>query len=387
MRAERDDDGAFKPPESASVREEVPVSPLPVPEARYEHWLHPPELLPFLEVLLVHLDIERPGEWRESELLPDLFPIPFEREVELPLAEPSDDDSSKRQFLAMECGTQRGMERGQSIHRLPGEHDALSSPFYVPVIFELLEFPRCVLLGHRLGCAYVGCGHFHRLEMRPFFQKQYEYVVHPLFLYRSSIINLMDFRGIELIIHPDVYEPAEDSFMLADAAASLRGAVLEVGCGCGIASLACAKADKRNEVLGVDINPSAIMCANENAKRNGIANVRFIKSDLFQTVPKTKYDAIMFNPPYLPTRKEERLSGGINHAYDGGADGRAVLDRFLSGFDAFMKPGATLLLVQSSLNDLGKTDGALASLGYSIAIAAEEKFFFEKLFLLRAVKG
>jgi len=197
----------------------------------------------------------------------------------------------------------------------------------------------------------------------------------------------MDFRGIRLTVPADVYEPAEDSFMLADAAASLRGSILEIGCGSGIASLACARADARNEVLGVDVNPSAVACANDNAKSNHITNARFIESDLFQGVPKRRFDAIMFNPPYLPTKKEERLGGEINSAYDGGKDGRVVLDRFLEGFDDFMKPSATLLLVQSSLNAPDKTKDKLASLGYEVGIAAEERFFFEKLLLLRTVKG
>jgi release factor glutamine methyltransferase len=136
----------------------------------------------------------------------------------------------------------------------------------------------------------------------------------------------------------------------------------------------------------VDINPHAIACASENASRNNIANARFMESDLFQRIPASKFNAIMFNPPYLPTSQEEKLAGPANHAYDGGADGRMVLDRFLERFDAYLRPGGTLLLVQSSLNGIEKTERALASLGYATEIVAQERFFFEKLMLLRAQK-
>ncbi|MEW6723128.1 MAG: HemK2/MTQ2 family protein methyltransferase [Candidatus Micrarchaeota archaeon] len=194
------------------------------------------------------------------------------------------------------------------------------------------------------------------------------------------------FRGLALDVPQDVYPPAEDSFMLAARAAFSKGEVLEVGCGSGIASLACAKANPENEVLGLDINPAAVACACANAAKNGIKNASFIGSDLFSSAPPKKFDAILFNPPYLPTSENERMEGAINHAFDGGEDGREVLGRFLGAFDGFLKPGGALLLVQSSLNGFEETEGALKSMGYSVRVAAEEKFFFERICLLEARK-
>jgi len=194
------------------------------------------------------------------------------------------------------------------------------------------------------------------------------------------------YEGIWLRMPETVYYPAEDSFMLARAAGLLRGQVLEIGCGCGIASLACARADEGNTVLGTDINPDAVLCSSDNAARNRIGNASFILSDLFSAVPGRAYDAIMFNPPYLPTSREERLTGPLNSAFDGGLFGRAVLDQFMEGFDRYLRPGGTLLLVQSSLNDEKKTRQELRNLGYSFETAASESFFFERLSLVRARK-
>lgn len=195
----------------------------------------------------------------------------------------------------------------------------------------------------------------------------------------------ISFGGLSLRVPAAVYHPAEDSFMLADAAARLHGDVLEMGCGSGIASLAAARAGCR--VLGADINQEAVACATENAVRNKIAGATFIRSDLFSAIPSSKnFDAILFNPPYLPTGKKERLRGGINSAFDGGKDGRAVLDRFLSHFDRYLKPGGALLLVQSTLNNAERTEAALLQLGYMVETVAEEKFFFERLLLIQAEK-
>ncbi len=195
----------------------------------------------------------------------------------------------------------------------------------------------------------------------------------------------LSFRGLRLEVPDSVYQPAEDSFLLAEGAERLRGRVLEVGCGSGMASICCARAHPDSRVLGVDINPDAVLCAGRNAKANGIRNASFRRSDLFGSVRGT-FDAIMFNPPYLPTSGDEMVSGPLNAAFDGGPDGRAVLDRFLAGFDRRLRSGGVLLLVQSSLNDRAKTVRCLRSLGYRCRAVREERFFFERLFLLRAAK-
>jgi len=77
----------------------------------------------------------------------------------------------------------------------------------------------------------------------------------------------MDFKELHLSVFNSVYPPAEDSFMLTEAAEMLQGRVLEVGCGCGIASLSCKNA---SEVIGVDINPEAVNMMEENILLNKV---------------------------------------------------------------------------------------------------------------------
>lgn len=194
------------------------------------------------------------------------------------------------------------------------------------------------------------------------------------------------FRGISISVPDDVYPPAEDSSLLAEAAWHLRGHVLEMGCGSGLASLSCAKAHPENFVLGVDVSHSAVKCAQSNADKNRITNALFLVSDMFSKVGAQRFDSILFNPPYLPTDKSERLPDPLNSAFDGGEDGRAVLDKFLGEFDRHLKAGGTLLLIQSSLNDLEKTRTRLEGLGYKVRIMDNEDFFFESIYLLKAEK-
>ncbi|MDD5111936.1 MAG: methyltransferase, partial [Candidatus Altiarchaeota archaeon] len=129
----------------------------------------------------------------------------------------------------------------------------------------------------------------------------------------------LHYKNLKLELSKDVYEPAEDSFLLADAIVVNAGErVLDMGTGTGIlALLASANASR---VLGIDINPSAVTLAQKNAKQNNITNAEFRFGDLFSGVDG-KFDVIIFNPPYLPLEEE----GLLARAWSGGKNGIEVL--------------------------------------------------------------
>jgi|GEM_PF-177672 len=200
----------------------------------------------------------------------------------------------------------------------------------------------------------------------------------------SSQINFM---GIYLDISSDVYVPQEDSFMLAKHSHSIKGNILELGCGCGLSALANASRNPENYVLGVDLNPKAVQNATYNALHNKIKNANFASSDLFSSVPNLRFDAILFNPPYLP---EEQKNGSKNKLLDlalySGREGRTQTDRFLYHLADYLLPGGCALLIQSSLTDIPKTIEKAHLLGFSVEVLEEQSFFFEKLALLELFK-
>jgi 16S rRNA (guanine1207-N2)-methyltransferase len=73
--------------------------------------------------------------------------------------------------------------------------------------------------------------------------------------------------------------------------------VLDVGCGYGPIGLNAAVLAKRGMVTMVDINERAVELARENARRNGIENVRILQSDLLTRVQDESFDCILTNPP------------------------------------------------------------------------------------------
>ncbi|WP_324735167.1 HemK2/MTQ2 family protein methyltransferase [Thermococcus sp. SY098] len=189
------------------------------------------------------------------------------------------------------------------------------------------------------------------------------------------------YKGIKLKLHSQVYEPAEDTFLLAENLKIREGDIaLDMGTGTGIIALLMAK--KAKFVLGVDINPIAVELAKENAKINEIKNVEFRVSDLFENV-EGKFDIITFNSPYLPGEAEE-LKEPIDLALIGGMRGKEVLDRFISQVKDYLKPNGIVQIVQSSITGVEDTIEKLTKLGFKVEITAKERYFFEEILVITA---
>ncbi len=192
------------------------------------------------------------------------------------------------------------------------------------------------------------------------------------------------YEKYEFMDDPDVYEPREDSFMLADYVKGAKGNVLDVGTGCGIQAIIASKTAEY--VLGIDINTKAVELARKNAERHKCNNCEFKKSNLFEDIKiNEKFDLIIFNPPYLPTKEEDKVEGELNTALDGGIDGRETLDKFLKTFKKHLKKEGKLLLVDSSLDNTKKTIDILENQGFKVRILETKKMFFEELNIIEAV--
>lgn len=212
-----------------------------------------------------------------------------------------------------------------------------------------------------------------------------EFAYEPYARLRSA--TRIEFDGFEFLVKPEVYEPREDSFLLAKAVQKFAcGKFLDVGCGCGIQSVLAAGKPEVTRVVGVDVSGKALRNSWDNAVLNGVAGkCSFTKSFLFSAFADGEtFDTIAFNSPYLPTAKDEKVEGVINKSWDGGRDGRRVLEPFLERFPRFLVPGGQLLLLSSSLSNTSKTVGMLHKRSFSVQRIASEKLFFEELVVLRA---
>ncbi|KAJ7401473.1 hypothetical protein BTVI_95649 [Pitangus sulphuratus] len=102
----------------------------------------------------------------------------------------------------------------------------------------------------------------------------------------------------------DVYEPAEDTFLLLDALERDAGRLREARC--------------------TDINPMAAYCTQETARLNNV-HLQPVITDLVKGLsPRLngKVDLLLFNPPYVVTPSEEVKGRGIEVSWAGGKQGR-----------------------------------------------------------------
>ena len=188
-------------------------------------------------------------------------------------------------------------------------------------------------------------------------------------------------HGYQIHLADAVYEPAEDSYLLIDAALSeiagsdRRLRIIEIGTGSGIVTAAMMRDAPEHRYAATDINPHAVTCARAN-------RVPVVRADLFRGI-RGRFDLIIFNPPYLPTTPAERVDGWLDRAWNGGADGRAVINRFLGQAPAFLADRGSILLLLSSLTGIETVRERMASAGLVVREVASIRCPGERLVVLR----
>ncbi|HEX9122234.1 MAG TPA: HemK/PrmC family methyltransferase [Actinomycetota bacterium] len=122
------------------------------------------------------------------------------------------------------------------------------------------------------------------------------------------------FREMTLAVGPGAFIPRSSSGFLADVAIErmkdhATPIVVDIGTGVGPVALSCAARSPAAEVYGVDISAKALTFARRNARAVGVSNVRFVRGDLFEPLPRRlrgRVHIVAAHPPYA-ARSEMRL--------------------------------------------------------------------------------
>ncbi len=171
------------------------------------------------------------------------------------------------------------------------------------------------------------------------------------------ILGEWEFFGLPFSVSEHCLIPRPDTECLVERAiraipAGGRFADLCTGSGCiAVATLA-----HRPDLTAValELYPDTLKIAEENAQKNGVS-ARFtpICADLLHGGVEAlsslaPFDAILSNPPYIPTAVIDGLSPEVHRepyaALDGGEDGLVFYRAILGDYAGLLKPGGKMLL-------------------------------------------
>jgi len=194
--------------------------------------------------------------------------------------------------------------------------------------------------------------------------------------------HVFHFKNLKISLHPDVYEPAEDTFQLLEAVqVKPNDSVLELGTGCGVIALECTR--QGCNVCCTDINPHAVALTRKNIKQNKHllqGSIKIRKGDLFSPIkPHERFDVIIFNPPYLPTTEDEHVDTWFDYATDGGPDGLRTTERFLSKLSQYLKNEGRAYFMFSSLTKRETLTALLKRYQFKSSIVSSQHYNDEQL--------
>jgi ribosomal protein L3 glutamine methyltransferase len=134
--------------------------------------------------------------------------------------------------------------------------------------------------------------------------------------------------------------------------------ILDLCTGSGCIGIACAVAFEEAEIDLSDVSKDALDVARINTTRHDLGTrARVIESDLFDGLAGARYDLIVSNPPYVPTRSWQDAPPEIKAepalGLEAGADGLDLVRRILGGAAAHLELGGLLVV------EVGEAAGAL----------------------------
>ncbi|WKG05148.1 HemK2/MTQ2 family protein methyltransferase [Mycolicibacterium sp. HK-90] len=179
-----------------------------------------------------------------------------------------------------------------------------------------------------------------------------------------------------------VYRPQHDSWLLIDALVRSEVVagrqVVDLCAGSGVVAVAAAHLGA-SSVLALDISPNAVRCTQANAIAAQV-EVEARLGSWVQALERDPFDIVVCNPPYVPVGPDTEAgsipSAGPMASWDGGPDGRLVLDPLCASAGTLLADGGCLFLVQSEFADIERSLTMLRDGGLDAGICAGQRIPF-----------
>lgn len=184
------------------------------------------------------------------------------------------------------------------------------------------------------------------------------------------LLGNVPFGSLTINVRPPILIPRPETeelvVWLIDKLKKLKTksiSILDLCTGSGCIGLLLAKELPKSNICATDISLDALNLAKENAQINHINNIRFIHSDVFETLnaSKEKFDLIIANPPYITAKEYKKLDPMVSKWEDKNAltaehEGLGIIEKIIKG--------APLFIVQNEEMKLLNIPQLIIEIGY-----------------------
>ena len=144
--------------------------------------------------------------------------------------------------------------------------------------------------------------------------------------------------------------------------------ILDIGTGSGCILLSILKELNSSRGIGIDISKTAIQMAQINSKKLNLINRSKFKVFDLSKFNIGKYDLIVSNPPYIPSKNIKNLSKDIRNyepriALDGGFDGLDLIKKVIYKSNYLLKKHG-LLVIEIGYNQYQRVSCILKRFGF-----------------------
>lgn len=185
----------------------------------------------------------------------------------------------------------------------------------------------------------------------------------------QHIVGYQEFMGLRFMVNSDVLIPRQDTEILVEEVMrylhdGMR--ILDMCTGSGCILLSLLQYSNDCEGVGSDISEAALAVARTNAEHLK-KDAAFVQSDLFENI-EGKYDVIVSNPPYIPTKVIETLEAEVRdydpmNALDGKEDGLHFYRRIVDKAGEYLYPGG-MLFFEIGHDQAEAVKGLMVEAGY-----------------------
>lgn len=198
-----------------------------------------------------------------------------------------------------------------------------------------------------------------RAKLEAVFRRRVLERVPAAYLTREAWLGEHWFYVDERVIIPRSYFleiiPGQLGDWLPAGGSKVRRAI-DVCTGSGCLAILLAHQFAKAEVDACDLSGDALEVAKINVREHGLeGRLHLFKSDVLDGVPAAKYDIILSNPPYEPSRlvdaQQPEFAAEPRMAHDGGADGLVIIRKLLRQSVSRLQPEGVVVIEVGGLQD------------------------------------